>query len=232
MNALRCVALVVVATVLLSLKATAKKAHDDFASLSASADVIIIGTVVRLEGDHEAFAVVVVETVLKGTAAAPLRFNAQPSWNCDTTAAQVGERALIFLKQAGAYNGPLYDVVGSGTGIMPIEGRAGVQRLYVEGSSFMPPANVAVDVDVDVDVDKHVRRYGLDAGVAVAVLRRCLAGEHRCGSVRDRTARYVVWGIENDGTSLLPQELHLGDKPQSGFLFEAGPPPPATGSAP
>ena len=184
-----------------SATASARKGSANLDMLIAGSSVVVVGTVDSVT-DHYGLRIadVVVDTWLKGAPAPRVRVDVAESWICDTSTAVVGERVLLFLTPAGAFNGPYFRIVGDGTGRLPFEQHDGLLRARIEGSSFMPPASLALRTWRVDRGDWQPMVFAVDAHALVDVVRHCIAGAPGCGSSRDRVAKEIVLGIERDGT--------------------------------
>ncbi len=102
----------------------------DLKALIARSDLIVVATVTKVEAGPvdlkpeedwlppvEVATARVVET-WKGTACREIRYVASPTWTCDTTSAEEGERVVLFLKKREGST--FLAVLHSGRGRMPL----------------------------------------------------------------------------------------------------------------
>ncbi len=96
---------------------------------SAAIAVVRVEAVEQVDDDLRIARATVVR-VLKGFPPSSIWFRASPSWTCDTSGAEVGEKALVFLKPVSdavpesarivLKGAALFEVAHSGRGHMPI----------------------------------------------------------------------------------------------------------------
>jgi hypothetical protein len=137
--------------------AKAKVAPATLKDLTASASVVVVGTVTRvLEVSGVRVAILLVSEHWKGESAEELMFLAQPTWTCDGSWAEQGEQGVYFLAPyksqpdlTDAFAEPVgfreeLEQIGVRSSLMVIAWY-GVGRLlvdYTEGQESVVPAGV------------------------------------------------------------------------------------------
>lgn len=153
--------------------AEARVADTDLAHLTATADVIVLGTDRAVEEvDGKKVAHFAVERVLAGGhAASEVSYVAEGSWACDTAYAVPGERALLFLRRLPDRSPPLHAVHWAGRGRMPIrehDGRAWA-TVWTGNVRLPPDLPIAVGPDPGIGFIQDVALDPLISAVVVAL---------------------------------------------------------------
>ena len=102
-----------------------------FEDLVKRSDYIVVGEVVAVDNVEQIkVAKVHVTRTLKGSPTQDVYFLASPTWTCDITSAEVGEKALFFFtKNQSATNPktqPFFQIAHSGRGKMPLRQIEGI----------------------------------------------------------------------------------------------------------
>jgi hypothetical protein len=118
--------------------------------MSSRADAIVLGEVVSVEtmDGGQRLATVKVIKSYKGAVGDRVRFNASPEWSCDSSSAEAGEQALLFLHRTKSSD--LFVLADDGRGRMVVRNVAGVR--------FLEP--ILLDLPVDVRIVKHLASDG------------------------------------------------------------------------
>jgi hypothetical protein len=175
----RRVALLAIALLAVSpLAARGKAGPMDLDEMYWAADLVVIGRTTQVTGDAGwSVATLEIERVIKGSPASrTVRYLASPTWTCDVSDAAPGERVLIFLGRVnlhdaeqhartverrippiGTKRDPVYWIVHSGRGQLPIERRAGKERIRIHPEVILPDAFLRL-------VHSPQRQPGDDAG--------------------------------------------------------------------
>lgn len=165
-----------------------------------TADAALIGTVTEVVSvEDERFARVLVERSLKGEFAAgsSVVVNATPTWTCDVTHAEKGERLLLLLQSAGSDETqlpprpksiqglPLLSVLRDGRGGIHVDTRGDEVIASIDASVLLPP-----------ELGKRGRYFSVEAPLATVVeyVELCLATDvetrAQCDAVQHRDVPY------------------------------------------
>ena len=120
------------------------------ADLTASSDVIVFGVVTDVEpvGDGPV-ATIHVSEVWKGVVDATVRYDVRRAWVCDTSYAQVGETAVLFLVRHTP--GGAMMLAHSGRGRLVVTTIDGVQYIHARVGGLTFPDEVAVKWQLGAD---------------------------------------------------------------------------------
>jgi hypothetical protein len=141
---------VAVVAMFVTVESWSKVAQTTLRELTASADLIVIGSVTKvIDVKGLKVAQVHVVTTVKGIPHATVYYLAQPTWICDTTGATVGEETLFFFNEYPFDPHPAsmpYVKPAGGAGKYTVEeGASPVGLAFKEPTGFRERVKILVD---------------------------------------------------------------------------------------
>jgi hypothetical protein len=171
--------------------AVAKVASTTLVELVAGADVIVVAQDVELfEIEGWTIARARVSRTLKGTNASPdVYYLASSTWQCDTARGEIGESAVLFLRelppdlqtqrtdlgrlQPSIGRETVYVVAHAGRGRMPIYTRSGSKYAEIWSDDVRLPKDISTEPGREAEYSGFIRGVRLE--LLVATVTRIIA---------------------------------------------------------